>query len=269
MVYADLHIHTTNSDGSLTLAEVPAAAQDAGLGAVAITDHDRLHPDLEGPVTTMDGVEVVHGIELRVDAGDQRLDLLGYGVTRTDALERETQRLQDDRVERARRIVGRVEDVLGVRLDVPLEPGVGRPHVARAVVAHPQTEYEALGPVFDDLIGDDGPCYVARQVPDFETGHDLLRDACGLVGLAHPLRYPDPDSALERCAGLDAVEKHYPYDRPVGQDPTDAGRVDDAIERFDLLALGGSDAHDRDLGKTGVGRETYEIVRRSLPMPPT
>ena len=269
MVYADLHVHTTNSDGSLTLAEVPRAARDAGLGAVAITDHDRLHPELDAPVTTMDGVEIVHSIELRVDAGDQNLDLLGYGVGHTDALERETQRLQDDRVERARRIVENVERVLDVSLDVTFEPGVGRPHIARAVVAHPDTEYEELGPVFDDLIGDDGPCYVARQIPTFATGRDLLRDACGLVGLAHPLRYPDPDSALERCADLDAVEKFYPYDRPVGQDPEDAARVDDAIERFDLLALGGSDAHETTLGKTGVGRETYEIVRRRLPVPPS
>jgi len=269
MVFADLHVHTTNSDGTLALPEVPSAAHDADVGAVAITDHDRLHPDLDDPLTLVSGVEIVHGIELRVDAGDQELDLLGYGVERTDDLEREVQRLQDDRVERARKIVSLVEDELGVRLEVDFEPGVGRPHVARAVVANPNTAYDELGPVFDDLIGDDGPCYVARQVPDFETGRDLLRDACGLVGLAHPLRYPDPDSALERCETLDAVENHYPYDRPVGQAPTDAGRVDDAIERFDLLGLGGSDAHGRTLGKAGVDRDTYEIVRRSLPMPPT
>lgn len=268
MVYADLHVHTTNSDGSLDLSEVPAAARDAGLGAVAITDHDRLHPMLDAPLTTFDGVELVHGIELRVDAGDQRLDLLGYGATRTDALETEIQRLQDDRVERGREITRRVEDALDVELDVTTEPGVGRPHVARSVVTHPDTDYEELGPVFDDLIGDERPCYVPRQVPDFETGRGLLADACALVGLAHPLRYPDPAGALEHCATLDAVEKHYPYDRPVGPDPTDFSRVDDAIERFDLLALGGSDAHENTLGKTGVSRETYEIVRRRLPMPP-
>jgi hypothetical protein len=268
MVYADLHVHTTNSDGTLTLSEVPAAARDAELAAVAVTDHDRLHPDLDAPLTTVDGVELLHGIELRVDAGDQRVDLLGYGVTRTAALEREVTRLQADRVERGRQIAERVEDALGVDLDVTYAPGVGRPHIARAVVDHPETAYDDLATVFDDLIADDGPCYVARQVPDFDTGRTLLADACGLVGLAHPLRYADPDAALARCTDLDAVEKYYPYDRPVGRDPSDAARVDDAIERHDLLALGGSDAHDRTLGKTGVGRSTYETVRRSLPGPP-
>ena len=91
MVYADLHVHTDNSDGTLALAEVPAAAHDAGVEVVAITDHDRLHPDLDAPVTERDGVELVNGIELRVEAGDQRLDLLGYGVTATDALAAETE----------------------------------------------------------------------------------------------------------------------------------------------------------------------------------
>lgn len=268
MVYADLHVHTTNSDGVLDLASVPAAARDAGLGAVAITDHDRLHPGLDAPLTVHDGVDVVHGIELRVDAGDQQIDLLGYGVARTDDLAREVERLQENRIERGRHIAHLVEDALGVELDVAFEPGVGRPHVAKAVVDHPETAYDDLATVFEDLIGDDGPCYVARDVPDFETGRDLLADACSLVGLAHPLRYPDPDGALAHCATLDAVEKHYPYDRPVGHPPTDAARVEDAIDRYDLLALGGSDAHGTTLGKTGVGRETYENVRRRLPMPP-
>ena len=88
MVVADLHVHTTRSDGSLTLDALPAVAADAGVDAVAVTDHDRVQPALDGPVTTREGVTIVHGIELRVDTGGQRLDLLGYGVDPTDALSR-------------------------------------------------------------------------------------------------------------------------------------------------------------------------------------
>ena len=269
MAYADLHVHTTNSDGTLTVDEVPAAARDAGVSAVAITDHDRLHPDLDRPVTERDGVEVVHGIELRVDAGDQRVDLLGYGVQRTDALVAECERIQRDRRERGRRIIENVEAELDV--DLPLEPreGLGRPHIARAVVDHTGTDYEAMDAVFADLIADDGPCFVARDVPDFQTGVDLLDDACGLVGLAHPLRYADPEHALALCAALDAVEAHYPYDRPVGRDPDEAdgdgaALVADAIETHDLLATGGTDAHERTLGEAGLDRDQYDSVRQHL-----
>jgi predicted metal-dependent phosphoesterase TrpH len=267
MVYADLHVHTDNSDGTLALDAVPAAARDAGVEAVAITDHDRLHPDLGAPVTTRDGVKVVNGIELRVEADEQRLDLLGYGVAATDAFLAETERIQRDRVERGRRIIENVEDALGVTLDVEPREGLGRPHVARSVVTHPDTDYDEVGAVFDDLIGDDGPCFVARDVPDFETGVDLLSEACGLVGLAHPLRYPDPEAALAHCDVLDAVELHYPYDRPVGDDPADdnAALVREAIAEHDLLATGGSDAHGRTFGKAGLDREGYETVRGHLP----
>src|SRR6056297_3724011 len=120
MVVADLHVHTTRSDGSLTLDALPAAAADAGVAVVAVTDHDRVQPALDGPVTTRDGVTVVHGIELRVDAGTQRLDLLGYGVEPTDALRAACERIQRNRRERGREIIDCVEARLGVSL--PVEP---------------------------------------------------------------------------------------------------------------------------------------------------
>ncbi|OYR81429.1 histidinol-phosphatase, partial [Halorubrum distributum] len=58
-IVADLHAHTTVSDGTLTLSEVPAAAREAGVDWVAVTDHDRIHPGLDAPVVERDGVRVV------------------------------------------------------------------------------------------------------------------------------------------------------------------------------------------------------------------
>ena len=134
-VFADLHVHTTNSDGELTLDDLPAAARAADVGTVAVTDHDRLHPDLSTPVAVLDGVTVVHGIELRVAAPAFRVDLLGYAATPTPGLRAEVERLQADRVERGRAIVDCVEDRLGVELDLTVREGIGRPHVARAIDA--------------------------------------------------------------------------------------------------------------------------------------
>ncbi|WP_254543106.1 PHP domain-containing protein [Halomarina pelagica] len=254
MVVADLHVHTTNSDGTLTLAEVPPAAREAGVRVVGITDHDRLHPDLRTPVAHVGGVTLVHGVELRVESDAGRVDLLGYGARRTDALADELERLQRDRIERARRIVERVEAETGVSLDVSFEPGVGRPHVARAI-AESDAPYDAQG-AFDHLIGDGGPCYVPRDVPSFERGAALLDDACGLVSLAHPLRYDDPGSALALTAELDGVEYRYPYGREVDLRP-----VERAIDEHGLVVTGGSDAHDRTLGRAGLDREEYRLFR--------
>ena len=256
MVVADLHVHTTNSDGSLTLETLPAAARRADVSAVAITDHDRLHPKLSSPIGLVDGVTVVHGIELRVDAGFERVDLLGYGVRRTGALSRLVDRLQADRIERGRAIIDRVESTLDV--DLALEPseGIGRPHIARAIERVSTYSYQDA---FDELIGDGCPCYVARDVPSFEDGVAVLDEACGLVSLAHPFRYDDPQSALELCADLDAVERFYPYD-----DPVDTRLVDRAIERYDLLETGGSDAHDETLGIAGLDHDAYRRFRAAL-----
>lgn len=259
MVVADLHVHTTNSDGSMTLGAVLEAARRAGVRAVCITDHDRLHPELSTPVTHVDGITVLHGIELRVDVGTFRVDLLGYAVRRTDALAREIERLQANRVERGRAIVECVEDRLGVDLDVELAAGIGRPHVARAIERSVAPfDYDDA---FAELIGNDGPCYVARDLPSFDEGLDLLAASCGLVGLAHPFRYPDPEAAIERCSDprIGAIERWYPYDRDVDHRP-----VERAVERYDLVPTGGSDAHDDVLGRAGLDRAAYRRFRSAV-----
>lgn len=257
MVVADLHVHTTNSDGTFTLDTLPEKAHEAGVEVVAITDHDRTHPDISAPITELDGITVIHGIELRVETPEQRLDLLGYGVIETPELTALIERLQKNRVERARAIVECVEQQTGVDLDIALEPGVGRPHIARAIEASdaPYDFQEA----FDELIGDDCPCYVARAIPDFAEGRDCLRDACAVVGLAHPFRYEQPAHALDRAATLDAIEIPYPYGRPVDIEP--ARRV---VDEHDLLVTGGSDAHDTALGKAGLDREQFEKFEATL-----
>jgi predicted metal-dependent phosphoesterase TrpH len=258
MVVADLHVHTTNSDGQLTLSTVPQAAQRAGVDTVAVTDHDRTHPDLDEPVTTRDGVRIIHGIELRVEVDDDlRVDLLGYGVSETDRLASLVESLQQNRIERGRKIVDCVEAETGVELDVTLEPGVGRPHIARAI-DDSDAEYDYEG-AFRHLIGNDCPCYVERDIPSFEEGRDCLREARVVVGLAHPLRYHDPERALELTTDLDAVERYYPYDRDV-----DEGLVARVAEENDLLLTGGSDAHDDVLGRAGLDEKGYSEFEARL-----
>lgn len=258
MVAADLHVHTTNSDGRLDLPGVLAAARSAALTAIAVTDHDRLHPALDAPVDCWDALTVVHGVELRVEAGDQRLDLLGYGVRSTAGLVAELDRIQADRMERGRAMVAGLEAELGIDLEVAIEPGLGRPAVARAVATHPQTDLDSQD-VFDEYIADEAPLYVARDVPTFDRGRAVLAAACDLVALAHPLRYDDPEDALERATALDAVELHYPY----AADP-DLAPVRRTADRHDLLVTGGSDAHDDAVGSVGLGPAGWSRVRERL-----
>ncbi|MGQ3412716.1 PHP domain-containing protein [Natrinema sp. LN54] len=258
MPYADLHVHTTRSDGSLEFEAVPEAARRGGVDVVAVTDHDRVQP-FDGPVVERDGVTLVHGIELRVETpGGQRIDLLGYGLEPSTELEAILGKIQENRIERGRAIVDCVESRLDIDLDVTIDGGFGRPHIARAIEAHPEADYDYQG-AFDHVIGSDCPCYVPRDVPSFERGQAALSESCRLVSLAHPLRYRDPESALALAADLDAVELQYPYGREVDREP-----VERAIERHDLLATGGSDAHDERLGVDGLSPEAYDRLELTV-----
>ncbi|WP_336360537.1 PHP domain-containing protein [Haladaptatus sp. ZSTT2] len=257
MPVADLHVHTTASDGTMALSDVPRAATLAELDVVAITDHDLIHPGLAAPVTSHEDITFIRGIELRVDAGSFDIDLLGYAVTPTDSLVSTLDRIQQNRLERARAIVAAVEARLGVSLDIEYKSGVGRPHIARAIEAS-EAPY-AYQDAFDELIGDDGPCFVRRAaIPSFDDGAKLLTDACAVVSLAHPFRYPHPEKALDLAVSLDAIEAYYPYDRPV-----DDALVWEAVEEHDLLVTGGSDAHIDVLGKeTLSGTELDRFCQR-------
>jgi len=188
------------------------------------------------------------------------VDLLGYGVSETPALADLVDRIQTDRAQRGQTIIDNVEGELGIDLDIEGRPGLGRPNVARAVADHPDTDHSVQG-VFDDLIGNDGPCYVARDVPDFETGRDVLQDACAFVGLAHPFRYDDPDAALALTETLDAVERDYTYGDDVD---VDLAAVDAVAAEHDLLVTAGTDAHEHTVGVEGLDETEYEPIRDAL-----
>lgn len=259
MTVADLHVHTTRSDGQLPPTAVPETASEAGLDAVALTDHDRIHTDLDGPVVERGDVTVISGIELRVETDTgARIDLLGYGVRPTDALRQECDRLATDRRRRAAAIIECVEDRLGLTLDVEPFDGIGRPHIARAIAAHGGCPHDAAA-AFETLIGTDQPCYRSRAIPSFERGRDLLAEACGVVGLAHPFRYDDPEAALDLLPQLDAVERYYPYGHPV-----DTALLERRLARTHVLPTGGSDAHDDRLGRAGVDASEYRALLSAI-----
>ncbi|ERH12914.1 MAG: hypothetical protein J07HB67_01945 [halophilic archaeon J07HB67] len=89
----------------------------------------------------------------------------------------------------------------------------------------------------------------------------MLREACAVVGLAHPFRYDDPAAALALVADsdLDAVERFYPY----GHDP-DLAPLEELIAEEELLRTGGSDAHDRTLGVAGPAGDDWASIRVAL-----
>lgn len=260
---ADLHLHTTASDGTCSVDARIEQATERGLDAVGITDHDCLAPDLDGRVTTRSGVELISGVEVRADVDDTKVELLGYYVDpASEDLRTLLERTRAYRRERNRAMVATLADEVGVdvtydRLSAEVDGMLGRPHVAQALVE--EGAADSIGDAFDTYLGSDGSAFVPmNRVPAVDL-LEAVRGAGGVASLAHPgrIRSRDVPGIVETLSsvGLDAIEVWYPYDEAPSEGYADVS-VDDAAalaDQFDLLGTGGSDCHGPDSGKFRIG----------------
>jgi predicted metal-dependent phosphoesterase TrpH len=246
-VRADLHSHSTASDGTCPPAEVMRQARAAGLGVIALTDHDTVagHPAARAALPA--GLTLVPGMELSCRLDGHSVHLLGYLFDPADPdLAEECARIRDSRLQRAREMVERLAE-LGVPVTweqvraIAGDGVVGRPHVARAMVEAGviDTPDQAFGP---DWIGDGGRAHVARYALDPARAIALIRAAGGVAVLAHPRArgwmVPDEVIAGLAAAGLSGVEVWHP-----DQDRDQRRHLQDLAARLGLVASGGSDDH--------------------------
>ena len=253
---ADLHTHTTCSDGRLAPAALVREAAARDLAALAVTDHDTVAGVPEARAAgRAQGVQVVAGVELSVTLDGEELHLLGYAFDPShEGLRRHLARFKEARRERARAMAERLtelgkpltfEDVARQAASAQVASGqvasghaaLGRPHVAQALVAAGHAPSTRVA--FDRLIGDDGPAFVEKPRFDAADALDLLHRAGGLGALAHPGEgTSDATFGALVDAGLDAVEVVHPaHDERL----TRYWRT--RAEANGLLPTGGSDYH--------------------------
>lgn len=245
---ADLHLHTTASDGQYPPAAVVEKAKARGLAALAITDHDTLDGVPEAiSAGEAAGVWVIRGVELGA-AEDRNLHILGYAYT-PDApgLRDLCETLRRSRDERKYRIVKFLADK---GLDVPLSEVealaggqvIARPHFARAMVklGYVSTTREA----FDRYLDTEEYQKIERLKAPAKDCIAAIRQAGGSAVLAHPwqLRYEndrleDLVARLKR-QGLAGVECYYPL-----HTPEQTAFYLDLCEKYALHVTGGSDFH--------------------------
>jgi 3',5'-nucleoside bisphosphate phosphatase len=252
--FVDLHMHSTASDGARSPAEVVEAAQRAGLAAIALTDHDTLHGLAEArEAGARLGVRVVNGVELSaIGESGGEVHVLGLHLSRVDALERELERFRDTRRLRAERIVERL-NALGVPLSLDAvlseagQGAIGRPHVARALVAGGWAR--DFRDAFDRWLGMGRPAYVEKHRLSVGEAIGLIHHAGGLAILAHP-GSEGTRRRIEELAGLgmDGVEVRHP-----GHSADDVARLGALVEHFRLVPSGGSDWHGAGEGPRAIG----------------
>lgn len=251
--FVDLHVHSTASDGTRTADDVVREAKRIGLSAIALTDHDTLDGiALATETGAALGVRVVPGIELSAVEGDAETHILGLHLSDTRQIDAQLAALREMRRNRAERIVGRLNE-LGVRIEMAavLEQAaggaIGRPHVARAMIAEGWAV--DFRDAFDRYLGGGRPAYIPKERLAASDAIGAIHRAGGLAVLAHPAQSGTRDriEAFAR-AGIDGVEVRHP-----SHSPEDIARLTALVDFFGLVPSGGSDWHGASEGARTLG----------------
>ncbi len=261
----DLHTHTICSDGSMTPRELVRHAKEAGLTAVAVTDHDSVNGLKEALMTGSElAIEVVPGIELSAKS-DTECHILGYFIDPdSDTLKSAMRRIHQVRRERIEEtcfmlkkhdIIVTLDEVDGIA-----NGGiVSRAHIARLMVKKGYSQ--SIREAFDLWLNVGCPCYSDAQALSDTEAVELIREAGGDAYLAHLHLTRKEDAELEafvrklKKAGLTGIEGYY-------TEYTDEHnrKYRDLAKRLDLKLSGGTDFHGKYKPHIAIGKGYGNLV---------
>ena len=262
---ADLHTHTTASDGTFTPTELVRAAKGIGLELLAVTDHDTVAGVAEAQAAAKEvGLTLLPGVELSAEGAPGKCHLLGLGLDPQNPELLETlARLSENRRVRNEKIVGRLNS-LGVSVTydevvavAPPGANIGRPHFASLLVK--RGIVPDINSAFQRYLADEGPAYVEKATLTPAECAALIHGAGGLCFVAHPglIRLPAHETLEARLrayidAGVDGIEAYYSQ-----YSPAEEARFLRFAEKHGWPVCGGSDFHGaaKPHVKLGVVRE--------------
>jgi predicted metal-dependent phosphoesterase TrpH len=253
---ADLHIHSTASDGRLTPADIVREAAERGLTYIALADHDSVDgiTPAQAAAQAFPQLKVIPSVEISTDIPQGEVHVLGYFIDYTDPELRATlERFKNSRLRRAQGMVAKLDN-LGIHIDwqrvqeIAGGSSIGRPHIAQAMLE--KGYITSIKQAFVEYLGRDAPAYVEREKMTPEEAVELIVEAQGLPVLAHPLTINDPEAmTIElKAAGLVGIEAYYD-----GYTTEEINWLVELADRHNLIATGGSDYHGLDSTETAIG----------------
>lgn len=251
----DLHCHSTASDGLLTPAGLVAYASERGVSTIALTDHDSTNGVAEAMAIGAElGVAVIPGVELSSEIEGLQAHILGYFVDpASESLQQEFVWMNQGRRERVGRIVRNLNDA-GIATDIDDvfelsgDGTVGRPHVARVLVANGYAD--SVSDAFTKYLTRGKSGYALSEKITPEGAIRAINRAGGVAVLAHPWSTRDPAEAVARLApaGLTGLECYYGEYSPGVQQG-----LANLAWQYHLIPTGGSDFHGRGVKTTDLG----------------
>ena len=254
---ADLHLHSTASDGVLTPQSLVRRAAERGFHVIALSDHDSTAGICEAQQTAKElDLTVIPAVELSCGA-HREIHILGYGFDAANQALLEFCAAR--RAQREERTAQMIEKLCQMGMPVSLErvremaKGVmGRPHVARALV---EAGYvKSVSEAFDRFIASGKPAYVPKEDVRVSEAVRLIRQAGGVAVLAHPMELKMGEMAIEALVhewkgqGLAGIEVWHP-----SAANNHAAFLLGLARREGMLVTGGSDFHGETVRKTDIG----------------
>ena len=277
----DLHTHSTKSDGTYTPGELIRYAQEKGLSAIALTDHDTadgigeametakaLKKEAAGSLqadsveSALSVPEVIPGVELSTEYNGKDVHIVGLFIDWQDpGFNQRLREFADARIYRNQKMCRLLTEGGYPVIYEDLERAFPDTVITRAHFAQHLLDKGLISSIdmaFSRLIGDDCPFFVPREKISPQYGVQFLLQYGAVPVLAHPMQYKMDDTAL--CAlvsslcdfGLAGIEVYYSTHKP-----DDTAYLSRIADRYGLLPSGGSDCHgsrkkNLDLG-TGYG----------------
>lgn len=264
---ADLHCHTTCSDGILSPAELIQRAKEKQLQGVSITDHDSINAY---PIAILEAkkenIDLISGVEFSTSHLETTVHILAYSFSVTNThIKRFCQKHQERRQERNREILKLLaaNNMSINEADLTAShPGatLGRPHIAWEMVK--KGYVQSMSDAFHLFIGENKSCYVRGASVSIEEAIDCIHQANGFAVIAHPHLIKEPHIVKDLLKmKFDGLEGYY-----ARMNPKQNERWIRLATKKDWLITGGSDFHGDmkysiDLGSSWVGEDTFRILK--------
>ncbi|MFH1682171.1 MAG: PHP domain-containing protein [Candidatus Woesearchaeota archaeon] len=269
---ADLHVHTTISDGTFSPSQVVFIAAKIGLQAIAITDHDSVGGIDEATETLRKysnhiNVEIISGVEISTDFPNGRMHILGFCINHGNAdLNALLERGKESRKNRELGIIEKLNSLgMSITIDevraITGKKDLSRPEFAKALL-HKKCVAD-IHEAFSRYLKKGMPAYVRRDKVGPAEAIDAIRAAGGIPVLAHPTQLKLGTEDLRELIadlvpkGLQGIEVYYPsHTRSETDDYT---RI---AEQHHLIQTGGSDFHGLEKPAIWLGQVTvsYRLV---------
>lgn len=252
--YADLHIHTTHSDGIYTPKDIVDIAIRSKIYAIAITDHDSVCGVDEAIEYAKDRIEIIPAVELSSNIGNQDIHILGYYIDHhsPDFLDY-LKAFKEYRLVRAKKIVEKLAHA-GIKIDfeqvkrIACNSVMGRPHIAEALL---ESGYvHTISEAFSRYLGYHRPYYEPKKESSPKEAIEKIKKSGGIPVIAHPGMIGADNGLIYKLIGdgVLGIEVWHPEHT--------RRQEDDFYEiamKHGLLVTGGSDFHGYPRGYCKIG----------------